>query len=662
MATENEENEERKEKLQDEKDTNLLNKGLKQGAKGVKNVFKLILSKIVAAIGVPTLIYGIVIAVIVGAIISAFSAVIYLFGSSNISADASSKVMQDEEQVSIAKDESEGYYFKINKDILEKYMEELFYSDQNGFFDNVKIPDGKEDEEVEENDNEDEEENDDKEVYDDEARKKVLQDLQNWFKLEDFKEFFIRMMRAEIASSYPRLGDFEGKDGTEDGQGNKKDKDGDYVAQGIVDIKRTKMNIDGTVGEEIFLDYLPYEEFSSLVSANDISALDYFSFDENSGLLYYATYKQTTTSKNGVQQSNEYVLQENSVSYTALTSMCSMPYNFLFSLIQTSNNPYYVMAVIDLLLEKSEVILMIQDQLNVSTYTEKTAHAQKTETQRLTSQGSVKNNKIITYSWKYGNVQTSYLFPVVNTTETAVSSTYTNTASVYVKKAKTWCVEFEQGANANNTQNLGEEVSHTYTDAELAGLSYRLVSSNRGAVPSATKGSSFTITERYLSNEALTMSTKQDLENFGWNINLITEKNIVYKWFLGLWKNDTGEYYLGCEFDLNGKEVKYPIPQQEHKKEIVIHNIAEPSGETINDLVDLLSLHENTQMHEQLLKYYWNIYTGKEIYDIDISEVLDLFDTDTFTSLEGGTSSGRTNTRKFTRRKIMVCTKRCRLE
>ena len=51
-------------------------------------------------------------------------------------------------------------------------------------------------------------------------------------------------------------------------------------------------------------------------------------------------------------------------------------------------------------------------------------------------------------------------------------------------------------------------------------------------------------------------------------------------------------------------------------------------------------MHENTQNHEEIMKYFWNVYYGEEIYDVDIDELLDLFDTETTTSLVNGITPG----------------------
>ncbi len=626
---------EKNEQKRDDQDLGMLQKGMKTLSKKAKNVFSMIFKKIVAALVTPLLIKIVLGLALVGVIVAAFSTLLDLFGSGSTANVASMRVIENE--VSITSTETEGYYFKINDDVIEKYTEELFKADQEGYYE-IPDSDSDSDEEDEEEEAEEEEEEIEYDEYDEEERNSTRETIEDWFNTEDFDEYLIKMIRAQIASSYPKLGDYEGEDGSEDSQGNKKDKDGDYVAQGVVEIHRTFMNQDGTVGSEIELDYLPYEEFSALVQANDSSVLNNFSFDEEKGLVYYATYTETVVTVNGVETSRTYTLRENSVSYTALTTMSSMPFNFLFALLQTSELPSYVMAVIDLLLEESEIVLMIQDQLSITEITEINRQAQQTDTQTVTSYTETYRDGNGTSDertyWVYGATTTTYSFPAGGTEE-IVTTTYTNTANAYIQKAYTWCLDFEQEATLNTVINEGESVEVNYSDSEISSLSYTLVSSNRDSIPSASSASSYTIVDTYLSDSYLLASSKVDTENYTWNLSLLTEKRINYEKFLGLWKNDTGEYYLGSLYDENGIEVEYILPEEDTATDAAVTRIADPTEQNIDDLVDLLSMYENTQLHEQLLKYYWNIYFGEDVYDVDLDALLNLFNTSVMTSVTG---------------------------
>lgn len=629
---------EKQDKKEDELDSNKLLKTGKDLFGKAKNTFKMIKRVIAAIATLPIIIKLAVVFIVIATVISFFSSILDWF-QSNTNADvASMNVINSEVSIENAGG-TDGYYFKINNEILDKYMEDTFEADQEEYrADELPTNDDLASDEDEE---EEEKPEEDKEEYDEENQEKTKQGLEDWFKVKDFKEYFIKMIRAEVASTYPKLGDYEGDN--PDGQGNKRDNDNDYVAQGVVKIHRQKMKEDGTVEDEIELTYLPREDLKALIDANDLEALNHFSFDASTGLIYYATYVEVVVTVDGVETSRTYQLNEDSASYKNLTAMCSMPYNFLFALLQESKNPNYLMKVIDLLLEKSEVILMIQDQLNITVQTEINRQVQKTYTQGATGHEESRRGRdgetVEVSFWSYGATSTTYTFPA-GATQTVVTTTYRNTALVYVKKAETWCMDFEQGVTLNVKEVSGDEVQTPHDDGEFGGLTYTLVSSNRGSMPAPTNGASFTVTEIYLSNEMLNATTKLDTKDYTWQTNVLVEKKINYERFLGLWKNDKGEYYDGCLFDPNGKDVKYEEAEDNRKLETVVDNIADHEGQTINDLVDLLALHENTQMHEQLMKYYWNIYYGEEVYDVDLGELLDLFNTETFTPISGGSIYG----------------------
>lgn len=73
-------------------------------------------------------------------------------------------------------------------------------------------------------------------------------------------------------------------------------------------------------------------------------------------------------------------------------------------------------------------------------------------------------------------------------------------------------------------------------------------------------------------------------------------------------------------------------------------DISEEQHQNIDTLIYILGNHADTQMHEVLMMYYWNIYFGEDVYDIDIDALLGLFNVDTFLTFTGyggsGTASG----------------------
>lgn len=629
--------EEKNEKKKDEALLGKLGKGVK---KNNKSKFKMIVSKIIAAIGIK----GFLIFILVVTMAAVLGGLITIFdfeGDNNIASEAINSVLKNKELVNIAKAPGDqGYYFKIDQKIKDEYVKLLNKAYYEGYY--------------HENEPEEDEDKPEFEYNPDRANIKE-EDIVEWFLTEDYEPYLIKMIRAEIASSYPKLGDYEGEDDPNSEKnrelGNKIDPDGNYVAQGRTKIQRTKMGLDGTPAEEpTDLEYVPYEEFQEMLKRTDESAmevLDYFSFKEETGLIYYATYKIVTVEVNGVEVSRTFQLEENAVSYKTVTNMCSMPYNFLFAILQGSENPEWTMAVTDLLLkdENHELILMIQDQLNIvkDTVVETEYHAQRTVTETFTSVGSERTG----YGWVSNGLSgATYSYPagapIITTT---VTTTYTNTAQVFIKKAKTWCIDFEQEANLVVTEEEGEEVvtdeTTGYTDATYAGLGYPSTSGAAGLGTPTSAGQMTTATHTSLSNGTLLYSTSEkiDTKDFSWNISTITEKRINYERFLGLWKNATGEYEISCLFDPNGKKVGYKLPKQDDTLVYPPDTLSMENHQDIDYLIEVLALHEDTQMQEELMKYYWNIYTGENWYDVDLDAILNMIQTDVITINGSGSPS-----------------------
>ncbi|MCI8621841.1 MAG: hypothetical protein HFJ50_09380 [Clostridia bacterium] len=367
----NDDNERQERRNEDSLKTSLGNSAKKDN----KSKFSMIATRLALAMHVLVTLLPIIITVGLLAII--FTAAVHIFdleGDNITTSRASDTVIR--ENVEIAEAEGgQGYYFKIDKELVEKYLVELNKAFHEGYwYDTSPDPDGRT-----------EYVHDPDDLYIDE--KQIIE----WFGTEDYEPYLIKMIRAEIASTYPKLGKYEGNDDPKSERnrklGNKKDKDGNYVAQGIVEIQRTKIDKNGNPLTPTELEYVPLEKFRALIEANDEKALDCYSFDAGTGIIYYATYKEIVVTENDVQTERLYELQENSMSYNAVANMCSMPYNYVFALLQEGKSAEWVMAVVDLLLEESEVVLMIQDQLNVTTLTrtETSYHVQQTVTETYIS-------------------------------------------------------------------------------------------------------------------------------------------------------------------------------------------------------------------------------------------------------------------------------------
>ncbi|MDE5830779.1 MAG: hypothetical protein K2H53_03820 [Clostridia bacterium] len=390
---------------------------------------------------------------------------------------------------------------------------------------------------------------------------------------------------------------------------------------------------------------MPYEEFTELIKENNEEALKYFSIEQAYGVIHFATYKEVIITLDGVEISRTYTLVENTMSYKATTNLCSMPVNFLFNLLRESNNPEWVMSVIDLLLEEqnTDLVVMIQDQINKEVLTQNRTYHQvkKIEEKNYKSNGFAQKPSVTgrntTYYWPEGT----------ETKETMVRTTYTNTATVFIQKANTWCLNFEQQAEKNFTELPGTDVitEESYTDDDFGGLSYNLQSGQsdqlmppEDAIPA---GFEYTITSTYLSSNLLESTIERtDVWDYAWNVNVTTEKEINYEKFLGTWKNDTGRYYVGSKYKVDGKLVGYPMPTDSNAIRYPADDIAREQWQNIDELIYILGNHADTQIHEILMMYYWNIYFGENVYDIDIDALLGLFNTEVFMSFGGGSYSG----------------------
>ncbi len=758
---------------QDEEEINASNEEARKSSSSVfeklkrkaKNDFFDKLKKTIIPVILPVVLKLMVPLIILATILLLASSVsdwfVSLFGNDNVSSLAVEEVLSDTE---IVKGDDDGYYFSIDPDLVEKYIKELNEAYKNG---NYYLDDEENEEilkeygkykdengEIVEEGEEAEDEGTDEDTTNitntnDEF---TSDDLQDWFASDQFRPYFIRMLRAEIASSYPKLGTEGsfGKQTDKDGKTiiksdrvdgkiiNPQDKSGNYIAQGIIQVRRSFLedvpneepgpgdytgnavdvdsiigkikdpneaivlvNCDGTKlslgvavslnylkqegpiydekneqyitkfsfengnikdtleitlktrngyvingsaritgdntkafefptakvnGEErreidivfddikqnivnagglidedpnlnnqedksIELTYLPYDEFKDLSNRSDKDALNYFSFDSEKGLIYYYTYTQVY----GANE-NSFTLNENSVRYKTLTNMCSMPYNFLFALLQTTNDPEWVMAVVDQLLIESEAVILIQDQRTTTVVTDTYSYLQETETTTKGEDGT-ESKKMSSPSYPYN----SY---------TQTTTTVQYTARAFINKAYTWCMNYEQRGTLT-TQTTGPSVT-SYTPSNLGGYSFNKSYENGNTTV-------YQSTQSYLSSSSTTTTS------ITCNVDEIQEKEISEK-FLSTWKNKTGKYKLGEEYDQTGKEIKYKFPYRIKASSIPPDTLSEMSEYGIDIVLDLLKRHEDTQLHEQLLMYYWNIYTGQDIYDIDLEALLELFE------------------------------------
>ena len=427
--------------------------------------------------------------------------------------------------------------------------------------------------------------------------------------------------------------------------------------------KKKKSKTDNTIKTETTktVEEPPKEgTFKYMVEHNDPAALNYFSFNEKTGILYYATYSWSKTEVNGELESSTYTIKENKVRMSNIRKLGNIPFNFLFSLLQTTNNPEFIAAVADLI-ENTKIELRIQDQIRFSQTDSISRYAKKTYTKQNI-------NKIENVGTNGDTSDMTYLgaeFPVGPKDEQIYTSC-SNSAVVYLKEAHTWCMDFEQEATLNKSHDAPQVEKSEYSSDEIEGLgNYAFFWSNKDSVKAELQeekeankkkaeeeakkakenGETQTQTQTQNTEKPLTphnvvevhrttstIPEKSKTETIvaNWEISESSEKAINEKRFLGLLKNEKGKYELGVQYDENGKFVPYLLPPDYTEKSYPAITITSAeNGEEIDNLIELLSRNSNTQLHEQMLMYMWNIFKKETVYNIDTEALLKMLKTDT---------------------------------
>ena len=124
-----EEDEEKKEKKDDSR---IIDK-VRSGAMKARNVAQKVKAIIKAFIAAPTIVKVAVVVLLGVAVLASTSKLLNLFGDNSISYVASSKIMQNDVQIAKASDE-EGYYFRINKNVVWDYIKKLDQATSQGYY------------------------------------------------------------------------------------------------------------------------------------------------------------------------------------------------------------------------------------------------------------------------------------------------------------------------------------------------------------------------------------------------------------------------------------------------------------------------------------------------------------------------------------------------
>lgn len=377
--------------------------------------------------------------------------------------------------------------------------------------------------------------------------------------------------------------------------------------QGIVKIKRQ------TGDENKDLEYIKYDDFTKMIEEDTKNmtkkSLEYFSLDD-SWMLCVSRYIDTLNPDTDEIISSS--VSEVKIPYQRMISQYTIPFNFLLTLQQSTQNAEYVSKVADMIMDKGEIELTIFDEISTikseykCTYTLHRRWLEDVPTGAYAADGT----PITTREKKSSEGQQ---------TDESKSKIRTNTIKANVTKANVWVIKQNTTYKKENKTEypLGENGQTTNPPDE---------GDPGGDVCSWRTGIEEWQKETVEKEEWLLQNTKTEIE---------AEE------FLGLWRNRLGVYKKGAEYKPKGKLVYYRKANSvtyESPIEVIYSN------EDI--MYENLQGSELTQNHAQIMKYLIEVYkTRKEIKDaediVDLDLDLSIFDPQEFnqaswTNIGGG--------------------------
>ena len=186
---------------------------------------------------------------------------------------------------------------------------------------------------------------------------KMMQNGSNVSRYLSSPEELEKLMQAEIVTQYPKVGVTDS---------NKLD--------GIVEFKREDSNSNVTN-----LKYVKESTFDSYIenykNSGDITALNYFSIDDNGNVLMAQWTETTTTTTTKDQNGNTlsentnvvYSMVKTPINYKSVVLKYSMPFDYLWALLVVSDSKDFVLELADFILEDSQIQITGHENLNEST-------------------------------------------------------------------------------------------------------------------------------------------------------------------------------------------------------------------------------------------------------------------------------------------------------
>lgn len=311
------------------------------------------------------------------------------------------------------------------------------------------------------------------------------------FKLEKYlaksiqKEYLKNMIKAAIVTQYPDLR-----------TADEIAKDSEIPAdetQGCIKIKRyideeTKNSFVGTSltnpidskdeDNGMYLSYMPYNEFSKLISSSDASAINYFSLDSSNNLVvsgWETSEVEISIAQTGgdpdpnpdpvpAARNTEYTkLTEKKVNYINQVSNYGMQFSLLWSLLVYGNDENFVNDLAKLVID-TEIVIAATDATNVKVTTYTNTYVKQVVTENTANVGQYQVGE----GYAQGSSSNGYQTQAQSTTTKNYTYTVTekhtlktDTPSLKVKYADTWTAVY------NNNYRIKKEESEEEDTKDL---------------------------------------------------------------------------------------------------------------------------------------------------------------------------------------------------
>ena len=403
--------------------------------------------------------------------------------------------------------------------------------------------------------------------------------------LNDKYDYLEKMVQAEIVNNYP-------------------DTDVGEI-RGIIKVKRSLE--DGSTIDLNFEKFTDFENrYNTAITESEINELlTKFTLDTDNNIVVAKTNKTVIKDeKNNIIISETYDKGKETINYKEQVSQYTVPYEFLFILMQVTKNPEYVMAVTDLIMKESHIDFTVMDSKTIITEIDEYMYDEEYYEKKDTYEG-------IDFKSTTGDIITGRTDDI---SESKISkTTEISSINVGITKVKTWVYDNDITYNLTTSpETVDGPTEIKQVPEDDINISYNrtgIIDNGDGSHTFEFAGTKKVNKRNIYTYKTSTKTWSKASENGKIDVNS----------FLGLWKNEDGTYDKNNlkPFKSDGKKVGYVVPDTKETTYPVDNIVPTPDV-----LFELLATNERTQSHEQIMRYILYVYTGKDYGVTDLEAVI----------------------------------------